>query len=99
MIQNKRRILKISTAIDRLFEHEISKSENYQKARAVFMWQRLNTAAINRYIKKVYVYDSRLYVYTAHAVIRHQLYMLKSNYLRQINKSLTEFKIQDIIFK
>lgn len=102
MIEIKRRrnrVLKISTAIDKLFEHEIYKSENYQKARVVFIWQSLNPDTINRYIKKVYVHQSRLYVYTAHAVIRHQLYMLKGNYLKQINKCLNEFKIEDIIFK
>lgn len=99
MVQNKDRILKISTALDKLFEQEICKSENYQKARTVFIWRKLNTPAINRYIKKVYVYRSRLYVHTTHAVIRHQLYMLKTNYLRQINKALEEFEIEDIIFK
>ena len=101
ILGNKRdnKILKISTAIDKLFENEICKSKNYQKARTVFIWKSLNTDAVNRYTKKVYVYQSCLYVYIAHAVVRHQLYMLKSSYLKRINMYLTDCQIKDIIFR
>ncbi len=102
MLKKKERygnVVKISKAVDYLFQESAFQEKDYQKAFAVFTWKKLNTKIINKHTQKVYVQGSYLYVQIKYSVLRHELYMLKETYLSKINSNLKGYKIKDIIFK
>ncbi len=82
---------------------EFSQSSKFNKklneTKIVENWEKILGKTISSATRNIYVQNRVLYVYLDSSVIRHELFMMRSQLLNALNESVNQKVIDHIVFK
>jgi hypothetical protein len=81
------------------FRHQPQLDRRLVEAQLIGNWGKLLGPAIERSTHKIFISNRTLFVFIDSSVMRHELFMIRSQILQALNNSVGSKAIDQIIFK
>ncbi|MDR1056337.1 MAG: DUF721 domain-containing protein [Prevotellaceae bacterium] len=86
-------------ALLQLFIKEFKLEKGLLENRTLNLWDEVMGNMVAKATRLKYIKDGKLYVYLSSSVIRHELFMMRTEIVKEINRRVGQDIINDLILK
>lgn len=86
-------------ALLKLFIKEFRLEKGLLENRTLNLWDEMMGRMVAQATRQKYIKDSKLYVYLTSSIVRHELFMMRTEIVNEINRRAGQTVITEIILK